>query len=458
MGKVPDTRKTEEQKQLDDYKKKGIRELARATIAQSAIYGVAFTPDGSTVAAAGSDGMVRLINATNAAILKEFVSVPLAKGSIAAVQPTWGKGTKESEKVESETLPEGVRVVGLEVQPAQLRFSSRNDYAQLLVTAKLDSGDTADVTRMAKFTIKPSLAEVTPRGILRPLTNGNAKLMISFSGKSTEVPLAIGGMTHPYRADFVRDVSPVLSHLGCNAGTCHGAKEGKNGFKLSLRGYDPETDVRSLTDDLASRRVNFASPDESLMLLKAVAEVPHEGGRRTTTDAKYYQIIRQWIASGATLDPKSARVTSIQLSPENPVVQKIGARQQMRVVAKYADGSLRDVTTEAFIESGNTDVATAESAGLMLTLRRGEAPVLARYEGNYAATTLTVMGDRSGFAWQQPPSWGKIDDLVAAKWQRMKTSTLRPLQRYRIHSPGLSRSDRFAAGARPDSRLPGGSA
>src|SRR5262249_15304211 len=124
-----------------DYKKKGIRELARAAIAQSAIYGVAFTPDGSTVAAAGSDGIVRLINATNGAILKEFVSVPLTKGPIAAVKPTWGMGRKESEKVESETLSEGVRVVGLDIQPAQVRFSSRNDYAQLLVTARLDSGD-----------------------------------------------------------------------------------------------------------------------------------------------------------------------------------------------------------------------------------------------------------------------------------------------------------------------------
>ena len=420
MGKVPDTRKPEEQKQLDDYRKKGIRELARAAISQSAIYGVAFSPDGNTVAAAGSDGLVRLINATNGAIIKEFVSVPLAKGPVAVVKPTWGMGSKETEKVESESLPEGVHVVGLDIQPTQLRFSSRNDYAQLLVTARLDTGDTADVTRMAKYSIKPDLAEISARGILRPLTNGNAKLLISFAGKSAQVPMAIGGMTHPYRADFVRDVSPVLSHLGCNAGTCHGAKEGKNGFKLSLRGYDPETDVRSLTDDLASRRVNFASPDESLMLLKAVAEVPHEGGRRTTVDSKYYQVLRQWIASGARLDEKSPHVTSIQLVPENPVVQKIGSRQQMRVVAKYADGSTRDVTTEAFIESGNTDVAAAETAGLILTLRRGEAPVLARYEGNYAATTLTVMGDRTGFVWEQPPSWGKIDDLVAGKWQRMK--------------------------------------
>src|SRR6266850_555595 len=106
--------------------------------------------------------------------------------------------------------------------------------------------------------------------------------------------------------------------------------------------------------------------------------------------------------------------------PQDPVAQLLGSRQQMRVVASYGDGTSRDVTSEAFIESGNSDIAVAGAAGLISTLRRGEAPVLARYEGNYAATTLTVMGDRAGFVWKEPPTWSKIDELVAAKWKRMK--------------------------------------
>ncbi|HLH53761.1 MAG TPA: DUF1549 domain-containing protein [Verrucomicrobiae bacterium] len=422
MGKVPDTRKPEEKQKLAEYKKLGIREITRVGISNSAIYCVAFTPDGDRIAASGSDGMIRLFNATNGVVLREFVSVPIARDAIAEKPPVWGKGPAKSAgpTLEPESLPEGTKVVALEMQPSQLRFTTRNDYAQLLVTARLDSGDTADVTRMVKFTVQPALAEITPTGLLSPSTNGSGKLVVSFAGRTIESPLAIGGQTRKYHADFVRDVTPILSRLGCNAGTCHGAKEGKNGFKLSLRGYDPETDVRSLTDDLAARRINFASPDESLMLLKAVAEVPHEGGRRTTVDSKYYQVLRQWIANGAELDMASPRVTKIEVLPHDPVAQKIGSRQQMRVVATYADGSTRDVTSEAFIESGNSDVATAGAAGLITTLRRGEAPVLARYEGNYAATTLTVMGDRSGFVWHQPPSWGKVDELVAAKWKRMK--------------------------------------
>src|SRR2546426_1140827 len=192
---------------------------------------------------------------------------------------------------------------------------------------------------MVKFAMKPPLVEVSPRGILRPLKNGAGKLAVSVAGKTMELPVEIAGLGKGYQADFIRDVNPVLSHLGCNAGTCHGAKEGKNGFKLSLRGYDPETDLRSLTDDLASRRVNLASPDDSLMLLKAVAEVPHEGGRRMTVDSKYYGILLQWIANGAALDLKSPRVAKIEIFPQDPVVQQLGSRQQMRVVATYADGT-----------------------------------------------------------------------------------------------------------------------
>ena len=427
MGKVPGDRKAEERKQLEDYKKLGIREITRVTVPHSEIYAVAFNPAGDQIVTGGSDGMVRFFNATNGAVIREFLSVPITEvGS----QRAEGGGQKADLRPPTsdlgalalvpEALPAGAKVAALEVQPARVTFTSPNEYAQLLVTARLESGDTADATRLVKFTLEQPLAEVSARGVLRPLKNGSGTLTITLAGQSVTAPVEISGLEQGYRSDFIRDVSPVIAKLGCNAGTCHGAKDGKNGFKLSLRGYDPETDLRALTDDLASRRVNLASPDDSLMLLKSVAEVPHEGGRRTTADSKYYAILRQWISTGATLDLKSPRVTKIEIFPPDPVVQQIGARQQMRVVATYADGGARDVTAEAFIESGNGDVATLDTAGLITTLRRGEAPMLARYEGNYAATTLTVMGDRSGFVWQDPPTWGKIDELVAAKWKRMK--------------------------------------
>jgi hypothetical protein len=234
------------------------------------------------------------------------------------------------------------------------------------------------------------------------------------------VPVVVEGLSSPFEVDFIRDVNPVLSRLGCNAGTCHGAQAGRNGFKLSLRGYDPIFDIRSLTDDHAARRVNLASPDDSLMLLKPAGLVPHEGGQLMSPDQAHYRIIRDWIASGAGLELDTPRVTSIELLPSKPVIQRIGSRQQMRVVASYADGTTRDVTQDAFIESGNTEVAEAGERGLIGSVRRGEAPILARFEGAYAATTVTVMGSREDFAWVEPEKFNPVDELVARKWERMK--------------------------------------
>ena len=117
---------------------------------------------------------------------------------------------------------------------------------------------------------------------------------------------------------------PVLSKLGCNSGTCHGSAKGKKGFKLSLRGYDPLFDVRALTDDHASRRVNLASPDDSLMLLKTTAAVPHVGGPVFKAGEPYYHTIRQWIADGSKLDRNTPKVVKIDVKPFNPIVQKPG--------------------------------------------------------------------------------------------------------------------------------------
>ena len=319
-----------------------------------------------------------------------------------------------------ETLPTGAQIGALDVQPPKVALTGKYEAAQLVITAKLASGDSADVTRMAKITIDGEVAEISANGQIKPLKNGAGSLRVEIGGQTVTVPVEVSAITDNQPVDFIRDVNPVMTKLGCNAGTCHGAKDGKFGFKLSLRGYDPIYDVRALKDDLAGRRLNTASPEDSLMLLKATAGVPHEGGQRTKIGEKYYEMLRAWISDGAKLELNAPRVAKIEVSPRDPVVQQIGARQQVRVVATFTDGHTRDVTAEAFLDSGNTDVAKTDGGGMVDTLRRGEAPLLARYEGNYAATTLTVMGDRTGFTWQSPESWGRIDELVAAKWERMK--------------------------------------
>ena len=318
-------------------------------------------------------------------------------------------------------MPAGAKVVALDVQPKSIHLTTAFDAAQILVTARLENGDALDVTRMAKMIPAKAIVESSPFGLLHPKEDGETVLQIQLAGQTTFVPVKVTGQHEKFDADFYHDVNPVLSRLGCNAGTCHGANMGKNGFKLSLRGVDAVFDVRALVDDHAARRVNLAAPESSLMLLKATGEVPHAGGQVTKPGEAYYEILRNWIANGAKLNLTSPRVSRIEIQPAHPTAQREGDKQQIRVLAHYTDGTTRDVTPEAIIESGNIEVATAErNGGLVTALRRGTAPIMARYEGAYAAATLIVMGDRTGFTWQDPPVFNRIDDLTAAKWKQMK--------------------------------------
>jgi len=392
-----------------------------------ALYSVAFSPDGKTVATAGADGTIHLLNPAELASAKSFAaaevesSLPLVKAN-----PDKVDRKRATAHEEVEAIPEGRKIVSLSVTPETLKFQSSNEYAQVLVTATLDTGDTADVTRLVKWSQPEKLTSISKTGIIRPDATGEGSLEATLQGVKTKpITLAISNLAADIHPDFLLDVNPVITRLGCNMGTCHGAKDGKGGFKLSLRGYDPLYDVRGFADDHSARRVNFASPDDSLMLLKATGAVPHEAGVVTEHNSRYYGLIRRWIAEGAKVELDSPKVASIELFPKNPVIQNIGAMQQLRVVARYTDGKTRDVTLESFIDSGNTEVAEHDDFALLKTIRRGEAPILARYEGAYAATTLTVMGDREGFTWESPETWSEIDKFVASKWERMK---LKPSQ------------------------------
>ena len=420
MGKVSTSRSGPENEALEKYKADGVKRIAQVRIDQGIVYAVAFQPDGKTIAVAGGDGQVRLIETETGKVLKEFSPAPVdAKAAVAAGE-NLDKAPKTADEIPADgPLPSAFKVAALEVQPSSIALADRFDYAQLLVTARSAAGETADVTRLAKIEA-PGAVEIGKGGLVKGKADGRSQIKVSFGGQSAVVPVEISGQVKPFSPDFIRDVNPVLSRLGCNAGTCHGAQNGKNGFKLSLRGYDSVADLRALTDDHGSRRTVLASPDDSLMLSKPVGAVPHEGGALFKPGDAYYRIVRDWIANGAKADHAVTKAAKIEITPSNPVVQRAGQRQQVRVVATYADGKTKDVTREAFVESGNTEVATSDRTGLMTAIRRGEAPILARFEGAYAATTLTVMGERDGFVWEAPAAWTKIDELAAEKWKRMK--------------------------------------
>ena len=432
MAKVPGETRSKgsqrtpaEWKAFDEFREASTQLLTRVEVPETALYAVAFHPQSGEVAVAGADGVVRFFDAGGAA-RRQFPVARLDDAATAEQKPPLPWPAEAS--LEPDPAPPA-GIVSLEVEPADIVLAGPFASTQLLVTGRLADGRRIDLTRSVSFSKDGdadvmSLVSIGPGGLLRPLADGVARLRV-VNGAGPEAMTAVaavrvGGAGHVPPVDFIRDVNPVLTKMGCNQGTCHGAAKGKTGFKLSLRGYDPVFDLRAFSDDHGSRRANLASPDDSLMLLKASATVPHQGGLLARVEDANYQVVRRWIEEGAPLDLATPRVVKIGVSPATAVIDLADNRQQFRVVATYADGSTRDVTRQAFLESGNMEVATADATGLVTALRRGEAPILVRYEGSYAAVTLTVMGDRTGFEWRQPESWGPIDDLVAAKWRAMQ--------------------------------------
>lgn len=315
-----------------------------------------------------------------------------------------------------------VNVLELRVQPASLTLDNARDVRRVLVSGRTSDGYWHDLTGQAFFKPAAALVARDKEGFFRGVKPGKTMLTVLAGGKQVSVPVAVRSMVTP-PVSFVRDVMPVLARTGCNAGLCHGSAKGKNGFKLSLRGYDPEYDYHALIDDIGGRRFNRAQPQESLMLLKPTQGAAHQGGLVFEENSPYYKLLYRWIAEGVKSDAATVqRANRIEVLPNEPKLSLPGQSQQLLVLAHYPDGSTRDVTREAVFTSTMSETATITPEGEITAVRRGEAAILVRYEGNYAADPITVIGDRTGYAWAPQPQFNYIDKLVDAKLQRIKAT------------------------------------
>ena len=307
----------------------------------------------------------------------------------------------------------------LELRPAELTLRNARDERRVLVLGRTDGSNVVDLTAQAVFKSESPNVEIDG-AYIRGKQKGAGEVAVSAAGQKVKLLVTVESADVP-EVRFVRDIEPVLGKLGCNAGTCHGSAKGKNGFKLSLRGYDPEFDYHALINDISGRRFNRVNPDDSLMLLKPLAEVPHEGRQVIKPGSREYKLLRDWIAQGTkSEESKAGRATSIEILPGDVEMDLPGREQQVVVIAKYADGTTRDVTRDAHFSVSNTEVAGAGADGVVKGLRRGEAAILVRFEGIYGTKLLTIMGDRSGYEWKEVAENNFIDTHVNAKLRRVK--------------------------------------
>ncbi len=306
----------------------------------------------------------------------------------------------------------------LTVLPPSASLSTPESHQQFIAEATV-SGHQEDWTAKVKWSSSnPQVATVDANGMVKPLSDGDA--VISADDKAS-AKIHVANSKAPFTWSFRNNVMPVLTKVGCNQGACHGALAGKNGFKLTLRGYDPDADYETLTRQSVARRVSLADPAASLMLLKPTFTVPHGGGKRFNTDSIEYRILSQWIAEGAPApNPKDPEITGLEVFPAAATLTT-GAEQQLVVRAKYSDGHVEDVTHWVKYSSNNEGVASVDDSGRVKMNGPGEAAVTLWYSSRvlYSRLTVPFPNQIAADTYTKFPRHNYIDDLVLDKLKKL---------------------------------------
>lgn len=324
----------------------------------------------------------------------------------------------------------------LRVEPAEVVLHGHRSSQQLLVSEPLSGGVMADITRDVRFeSIAPAIVLVTPSGRIVPRGHGTTEIVVRYSGSEVHVPVKVVGYSQADAVDFQTDVIAAISKAGCNQGACHGSPQGKGGFRLSLRGFDPVLDFATLTREEFGRRTNPNAADESLILRKGLAEVPHQGGARfKRTDAEY-QILRAWIDEGcrpslalpvatppgnnakkpAVSAPTAPKLVRLEVLPGARRLAENRPQQQLLARAHFDNGAVRDVTDLAVFSTNEKEAASVSRDGLVEFSRTAEVPFLVRYLDRITGVRLSYLQRDSEFVFRSPAESNAVDRHVFAK-------------------------------------------
>ena len=313
------------------------------------------------------------------------------------------------------------KLVKVEVFPEDVTLPHAGARQSLVVQATYDDGVTRDVSTEAKYTFANAALVTMKDNLITPAADGSTELNIEFEGRKLTVPVSVKDAAKERPVSFRNDVMPVFMRLGCNTGNCHGAARGKDGFRLSLFGFDPDGDHYRITREMAIRRANLALPQESLIVLKSAGKVPHTGGQLFQEgDAEYDTLVR-WLAAGVPNDPADViKPVSMEILPKQAVLEGAGASQRMTVRATYSDGSKRDVTSLCLFLSNNDTSAKIDRSGLATAGQRGEAFVMARFATFTVGSQVIVIPKGLNYEWPKVSEHNYIDTLVFNKQKKLR--------------------------------------
>ena len=320
---------------------------------------------------------IRLLGIRPPFLLLPLIALHGSCASLTAASDTAASDTTDANTADADS--------GVSVFPEHVQLHGHFDQAQLLVSGRGTIGDkrSIDRTRTSQFqSSDEAVVWVSESGRITAVGNGRAVIAVKTDGATNEVAVDVVGLDQQPSPTFDGHIRPIISRLGCNAGACHASQFGKGGFVLSVVGFDPDMDYKSMVRDRLQRRANLVQPEESLLLKKPTMQVPHGGGHRLMVGSVYYQTLVAWLASGAPGPVKEAAVVKrVTVFPRERLVQP-DQTQQLKVIPEYSDATTRDVTSVAKFDSPDGAVLSVTSDGLVTVVGRGQAPIMVRFEGH----------------------------------------------------------------------------
>ncbi len=332
------------------------------------------------------------------------------------------------------------QLLSLRLSPEDILLVGADSSQKLVVLGIYSDGFERDVTAGSWIHVENSIvASLSEKLSLTAKADGKTRVTAEFGSQSSQAAVRVEGIQRTSAFSFSRDIGTILTKRGCNASECHGGVKGRGGFKLSLAVLHPKEDYRWIVEgggyqvlsveaaEPIKPRVSTSSPEESLLLLKPTASLPHGGGMRFEADSSDYETIREWVRSGAPYEEVSgARIERVEVFPESMTLEPKGGRQLL-VTAHLAGGGREDITDQVRYSPSNPEVVRVTPEGRVEAVSAGQTAILIRAPGHVASTRVGVVADLVP-DYPQVPEKNLIDQYV---FSRLKEQHLVP-------SPGSS--------------------
>lgn len=337
---------------------------------------------------------------------------------------------------------------GLAIQPSTATLDGSYAFQTLTAIVTAADGSQQDLTDTALFSSSnPAVVRIGEDKIAYPVSDGTAQISVSVGGRTAHVRVTVKNTKTNADLSFENAITPILVKNGCTGSACHGAPNGQAGFKLSFFGYEAQKDWQAIVKDSNGRRINLSDPLQSAFLRKPTGLTGHGGGKRFVPNGPEARVFAAWIKAGAPFAPHAAqaeashsgprlagiapeplhggapRLDSLDVAPAERLIHVANSRHQIVVLAKYSDGSERDVTPFARFASDDDGIAAVNSAGKLTALRRGEANIMVRFAGKVGLASVVVQPQLALANYPKAPTNNFIDEAVFAK---LKTLNMIP--------------------------------